>query len=121
MLELEPKSCLVCRKRKVKCDRTPGSCRKCDKFGAECAYTAAEPRTRSATSPASRSPGNGIDNGITKAGLARRRTPRSCVECQRTKAKCSGEILCGRCDRKGLPCLYRDAGATMHAPRHLAP
>lgn len=106
----------------VKCDRTPGSCRKCDKFGAECAYTAAEPRTRSATSPASRSPGNGIDNGITKAGLARRRTPRSCVECQRTKAKCSGEILCGRCDRKGLPCLYRDAGgdnARAPTPRSL--
>ncbi|UNI25032.1 hypothetical protein JDV02_010741 [Purpureocillium takamizusanense] len=149
---MEPKSCLVCRKRKVKCDRNPGSCRKCDKFGAQCAYAAAtaaeeEPnnsnnKTRSAasssssysssshysSSPASRRPGgSGGNQAITKAGLARRRTSRSCIECQRTKAKCSGEApCCGRCGTRGLPCRYRDAagsggggdnGAYHEAPR----
>ncbi|EXV01789.1 Zn(2)-Cys(6) zinc finger domain protein [Metarhizium robertsii] len=99
---MEPKSCVVCRKRKVKCDRTPGSCRKCIKFGTECIYAT----KGDAMKPAK---GHGHLEGtheITQAGLRRRRIRRSCVECQRSKAKCSGDPLCKRCNRKGLHCLY---------------
>ena len=60
-------------------------------------------------------------NGVTKAGLARRRIARSCVECQRAKAKCSGQSQCARCDRKAVACLYREPGENASPSPDAAP
>ena len=87
--------------RQVKCDRTPGQCYKCVKFGAECTYEVqrTKPRRTNALDPHTSS-------DTTQAGLRRRRSHRSCVDCRRSKVKCSGDPLCERCFQKGLRCVY---------------
>ncbi|KAJ9133316.1 Fungal transcriptional regulatory protein [Pleurostoma richardsiae] len=92
-------SCLVCRKRKIKCDRTSGACNNCRKFGAECAYST------DAGADVVRGPVTATDS-ITQAGLKRRRILYSCAECKRAKTKCSGGEACERCIKKALACFY---------------
>ncbi|KAJ5746439.1 transcriptional regulator family: Fungal Specific TF [Penicillium odoratum] len=49
-------------------------------------------------------------NARTQAGLQRKRTWRSCVQCKRAKAKCSGGTGCFRCTQKALECSYEIDG-----------
>ncbi|CRG92368.1 putative transcriptional regulatory protein C1327,01c [Talaromyces islandicus] len=101
----QPASCLICRRRKIKCDRTPGSCNKCRAFGEQCMY-ASEAATDVGAAASANSDGVCPSDSITQAGLKRRRVLRSCLECKRTKAKCSGGPVCSRCAKKGMNCLF---------------
>ncbi|CDM29382.1 transcriptional regulator family: Fungal Specific TF [Penicillium roqueforti] len=102
-------SCQTCRKRKVKCDRTPGRCQRCHRFGAECVYQSDSISSHAShvTHPA---------DARTQAGLQRKRAWRSCIQCKRAKAKCSGGTGCVRCTRKALECSYEMDGI----PRNLS-
>lgn len=101
----EPTKCsepqLIQQSLQIKCDRTPGSCKKCRALGEECLYPGATRAsvTRDAPSPS---------DSITQAGLKRRRILRSCVECRRTKSKCSGGPSCDRCSTKAVECCFYD-------------
>ncbi|KAH8697791.1 hypothetical protein BGW36DRAFT_427739 [Talaromyces proteolyticus] len=98
----QPSSCLICRRRKIKCDRTPGCCNKCRAFGEHCVYATEAAADVGAASDAGICP----SDSITQAGLKRRRVLRSCFECKRTKAKCSGGPVCTRCTKKGIECSF---------------
>ncbi|ATY59983.1 Fungal transcriptional regulatory [Cordyceps militaris] len=100
-------SCVVCRKRKIKCDRNPHSCRNCIHFGTSCVYTTV-PRSELKRSATTLSHHDESSRTFTQTGLVRRRVPRSCVACQKSKAKCSGEQSCARCGKKGLTCRYAE-------------
>ncbi|KAH7141352.1 hypothetical protein B0J13DRAFT_585736 [Dactylonectria estremocensis] len=43
---------------------------------------------------------------LTQAGTKRRRISHACATCRATKAKCSGEYPCRRCDSHGLECRF---------------
>ena len=43
---------------------------------------------------------------------------RSCIECKRAKAKCSGGLICGRCTKKKVACYYY--GSEPARPGHSA-
>jgi Fungal specific transcription factor domain len=129
MIEQAPSSsCLVCRRRKVctvvlrpqylaapqlnccpvqiKCDRTPGSCNKCRALGEQCLYSVDAASTAYGEVSSS--------DSITQAGLKRRRVQRSCVECRRTKSKCSGGSVCDRCRSKAIECCFYDTDHDAH-------
>lgn len=36
--DLEPLACVACRARKLKCDRSKGTCKRCHKVATECVY-----------------------------------------------------------------------------------
>ncbi|ERS97684.1 hypothetical protein HMPREF1624_05855 [Sporothrix schenckii ATCC 58251] len=112
---MESVSCIICRRRKIKCDRRPITCANCAKFGAPCSYREAPSASSTATSASE--PGLGAHHNhrggalsstatTTQAGLQRRRILRSCTACKRAKAKCSGGISCARCIRRGVACVY---------------
>ncbi|KAL3452682.1 hypothetical protein BJX65DRAFT_264727 [Aspergillus insuetus] len=94
-------SCLICRRRKIRCDRTPGTCHRCRKIGEQCIYSLGSapvcPRRETADPLAL----------TTQAGLKRRRATLSCEECKKAKVKCSGGAKCDRCKTKDNRCFYR--------------
>ncbi|KAK8119891.1 uncharacterized protein PG998_004517 [Apiospora kogelbergensis] len=102
-------ACRQCRLRKVKCDRnTSGNgCGPCQRLRLACAFPDIVG-------------GGGYDgssgtDGLTQAGLRRRRTTRACNSCKADKTKCSGAQPCARCQSYGRPCRYP------HAARSTAP
>lgn len=44
---------------------------------------------------------------LTEAGFRRRRVKNSCLQCRKSKTKCSGQRPCVRCSKKGLACHFR--------------
>ncbi|KAE8379716.1 hypothetical protein BDV26DRAFT_258713, partial [Aspergillus bertholletiae] len=112
----KPASCLICRRRKVKCDRSAGFCSNCRNLGEQCVY---------ATDVATDAGTNATDDGptssdsVTQAGLKRRRVLRSCLECKRTKSKCSGGSACTRCTKKGLHCSFYEEESSPREEPHI--
>ncbi|KAB8276293.1 hypothetical protein BDV30DRAFT_39310 [Aspergillus minisclerotigenes] len=96
-------SCLICRRRKIKCDRSEGFCNNCRNLGEQCVYS-----TEAGTDTNVTDEGPTSSDAVTQAGLKRRRVLRSCLECKRTKSKCSGGSACTRCTKKGLHCSFHE-------------
>ncbi|EPE07979.1 fungal transcriptional regulatory protein [Ophiostoma piceae UAMH 11346] len=119
---MESVSCIICRRRKIKCDRRPVTCANCAKFGTPCSYVDTNATSASGSGVGRRahvssSPASSAVSATattTQAGLQRRRILRSCTACKRAKAKCSGGASCTRCIRRSVECVYdggrRDAG-----------
>ncbi|CAK7199973.1 hypothetical protein SEUCBS139899_002661 [Sporothrix eucalyptigena] len=107
---MESISCVICRRRKIKCDRRPITCANCSKFGVPCTYDRSSSSATSASGPGlgTHRPGGTLSSTstTTQAGLLRRRILRSCMACKRAKAKCSGGESCTRCTRRSLACVY---------------
>ncbi|KAI6783981.1 uncharacterized protein J7T54_001857 [Emericellopsis cladophorae] len=70
--------CLVCRSRKVRCDKTLPECRNCERLGVKC------PRYNVDTQTISRSEINKSAEDIFKAAGVEKRRVGSCEECQHT-------------------------------------
>ncbi|KAH7152943.1 hypothetical protein EDB81DRAFT_945868 [Dactylonectria macrodidyma] len=91
-------ACKQCRARKVKCDRRPSGCMRCERLDFVCSYT-----TVNGVSPPEV---NTSSHELTQAGTKRRRISHACAACRATKAKCSGDYPCRRCDSHGLECRF---------------
>jgi hypothetical protein len=77
------KSCLNCRRRKVKCDKSVPDCHPCLNSGLSCSYRSGE-----------------VDH-------TKLRSTRACQSCRVQKRRCSGDLpKCSRCLQQGDPCLY---------------
>ncbi|KAH7000660.1 hypothetical protein EDB80DRAFT_724325 [Ilyonectria destructans] len=93
--------CLVCRSRKVRCDRTIPSCRKCHRLGVTC------PGYELDHGCISRSEMLKSTNDIFKAAGIEKRRVGSCHECRASKCRCTRtKPACQRCVAKCLKCVY---------------
>lgn len=91
--------CLTCRARRVKCDRSFGICGNCSRLQEVCRRGNGPVHTVELTAETL--------STLTKAGTARRRTIKSCLECRMQKRKCSGgQPACNRCAHKSIQCTY---------------
>ncbi|ORY84129.1 hypothetical protein BCR35DRAFT_303194 [Leucosporidium creatinivorum] len=82
--------CLVCRKRKVKCDERPGTCAACERIHAACEWD--EPWNAEKSSSEARK---------------RPRAKKACAQCRSVRMKCSTDRpRCARCQRKSFDCHY---------------
>jgi Fungal specific transcription factor domain/Fungal Zn(2)-Cys(6) binuclear cluster domain len=96
--------CLTCRARKIKCDTSFGVCGNCSRLHEVCRRGNGPARTVELTTETL--------STLTKAGTARRRTIRSCLECRTQKRKCSGnQPACNRCVYKNQLCTYDNIDA----------
>ncbi|KAH6889870.1 hypothetical protein B0T10DRAFT_42079 [Thelonectria olida] len=93
-------ACRQCRARKVKCDRRDSGCVRCERLSLSCSYAAAD----SLVIPDDQDSSQG--QGLTQAGTKRRRTVQACKSCRMTKAKCSGNYPCRRCESHGQECVF---------------
>ncbi|KAL6407962.1 hypothetical protein AUP68_09005 [Ilyonectria robusta] len=91
-------ACRQCRARKVKCDRRPDGCLRCERLDFVCSYASVD----------GISPRENDDSPqeLTQAGTKRRRASKACTSCRATKAKCSGNYPCQRCESHGQECLF---------------
>ncbi|KAH8812765.1 hypothetical protein F5884DRAFT_316685 [Xylogone sp. PMI_703] len=111
-------ACLVCRSRKVKCDKTVPSCHKCTRLGIQCPGYDAGVTKRSKDDVHS-----SVEVIYHNAGIKRRRLG-SCKECHNSKNKCSRDRpRCQRCVQKSLPCTYsrHDAQHQEDSRSHISP
>lgn len=89
----------------MKCDERPTACLNCDRIGVTCAGYSLVPLSRSIRTRLR--VGDEAGNGMTEAGIRRRRLHRSCKTCRLAKVKCSGETpLCARCRGRAEDCNY---------------
>ncbi|PKS12422.1 hypothetical protein jhhlp_000628 [Lomentospora prolificans] len=99
-------ACIICRARKVKCDKAPSGCTRCRSVGVQCPGYRAQSVDKASEE---------IDNIYRRAGLERRRAG-ACQECRAAKAKCSQtKPRCRRCEARDMPCTYP---SSMNAHRH---
>ena len=108
-LTVVPAGCLLCRRRKVKCDeRRENGCANCERLDLHCPGYG-----NTSTSP--QSAASGTPN-LTEAGTKRQRTIQSCERCRASKTRCSGERpSCARCYRKKFRCIYNDKATSKQA------
>ncbi|KAJ3526710.1 hypothetical protein NM208_g11057 [Fusarium decemcellulare] len=93
-------SCLVCRSRKVKCDRTTPSCLACRRLRISC------PGYES-RGPVSATNLDSSVEGIFRASGVQRRKVGSCESCYKAKIRCSkSRPSCHRCAQRGTACVY---------------
>ncbi|KAI8630234.1 hypothetical protein F5Y19DRAFT_484116 [Xylariaceae sp. FL1651] len=95
-------ACLVCRSRKVRCDRQVPSCRNCGRLGVQCPgyRPGAETATRDEILKSA-------ECVFRDAGIQKRRIG-ACDECRLSKGRCTKtRPSCRRCVEKGLSCVYR--------------
>ncbi|CAI4214192.1 unnamed protein product [Parascedosporium putredinis] len=87
-------ACIICRARKVKCDKAPSGCTRC------------------------RSASEEIDNIYRRAGLERRKAG-ACHECRAAKAKCSqNKPRCRRCEARDIACNYPASASSSGTGSH---
>ncbi|KAF9651446.1 hypothetical protein BDM02DRAFT_3267070 [Thelephora ganbajun] len=94
----ERKTCMPCRKRKVKCDGRPPRCGPCStaKRELDCVFPSI---------PESRDKRNALPKG------------KACLSCRGKKKKCDGfRPICSTCSRSrdGLPCIYDESNIPSH-------
>ncbi|KAH8901653.1 hypothetical protein GQ53DRAFT_708009 [Thozetella sp. PMI_491] len=98
-------ACLVCRSRKVKCDRTSPACRCCQKLGIRCP----------GYSRAGDLPEKAVKRIYSDSQVEKRRVG-SCRECRRMKLKCDqAHPQCRRCQERGLDCVYAPPPAASYS------
>ncbi|KAF5005041.1 hypothetical protein FDECE_8457 [Fusarium decemcellulare] len=94
------RGCLVCRSRKVKCDRTTPSCLACRRLRISC------PGYESRGPVSSTNLDSSVD-GIFRASGVQRRKVGSCESCYKAKIRCSkSRPACHRCAQRGNACVY---------------
>jgi hypothetical protein len=95
--------CLVCRSRKVRCDRSMPECHNCLRLGVTC------PRYEAGSQQIPRSEIQKSTEDIFKAAGVEKRRVGSCEECRTSKHRCTRtRPSCRRCIIKKLQCLYPD-------------
>ncbi|OTA81399.1 hypothetical protein M434DRAFT_211175 [Hypoxylon sp. CO27-5] len=94
-------ACILCRSRKVKCDKRPEGCLSCQHIGVRCpGYS------KSKVSSDQTGDHGTIDDIFRAAGIERRKNG-ACQECRHTKNKCDqARPQCQRCQVKSIPCIY---------------
>ncbi|KAL7933105.1 hypothetical protein V8C35DRAFT_304933 [Trichoderma chlorosporum] len=98
--------CVVCRSRKVRCDRTTPTCRNCDRLGVNCPGYSDAAAVLSQKDGSRQRMQDSVDTIYRASGVEKRRVG-SCDECRRTKSRCSRtRPICKRCTRKGFSCKY---------------
>ncbi|KAH7165273.1 hypothetical protein EDB81DRAFT_778906 [Dactylonectria macrodidyma] len=99
------RGCLVCRSRKVRCDRSLPACRNCSRLGVTC--PGYDERCESASREQILKSAQHI---FREAGVEKRRVG-SCEECRTTKSRCSRtRPSCTRCTSRRLSCVYQGQG-----------
>ncbi|KAI0829494.1 hypothetical protein F5Y06DRAFT_282716 [Hypoxylon sp. FL0890] len=97
-----PIECILCRSRKVKCDKHPSGCLSCEQLGVRClGYS------KSNVSSDQVSDDKAVDDVFKAAGIKRRKNG-ACQGCRHTKTKCNQDRpQCRRCPVKSIiPCIY---------------
>ncbi|KAI0019705.1 fungal-specific transcription factor domain-containing protein [Xylariomycetidae sp. FL0641] len=93
--------CLVCRSRKVRCDRTTPGCTNCSRLGVPCPGYATDHESISRSEIV-----KSADDIFRAAGVQKRRVG-ACNECRTSKNKCTkAKPACQRCLVRGLACVY---------------
>ncbi|KAI1410536.1 fungal-specific transcription factor domain-containing protein [Hypoxylon sp. FL1857] len=94
-------ACILCRSRKVKCDKSPSGCLSCQQLGVRC------PGYSKPNLSSDQTGDDGtVDNIFRAAGIERRKNG-ACQECRNTKNKCNqARPQCQRCQMKSIPCIY---------------
>ncbi|KAL7974367.1 hypothetical protein HDV63DRAFT_111362 [Trichoderma sp. SZMC 28014] len=96
-----PAACLVCRSRKVKCDKTIPECQNCVRLGVGC------PGFSPQSEFISRKEMQKSADDIFKAAGVEKRRVGSCEECRSSKHRCTKtRPSCRRCILRNLPCIY---------------
>ncbi|KAL7792436.1 hypothetical protein V8C37DRAFT_380295 [Trichoderma ceciliae] len=96
-----PIACLVCRSRKVKCDKTMPKCRNCLRLGVGC------PGFSPQSEFISRKEMQKSADDIFKAAGVEKRRVGSCEECRSSKHRCTKtRPSCRRCILRNLSCVY---------------
>ncbi|KAH6606903.1 hypothetical protein Trco_006056 [Trichoderma cornu-damae] len=96
-----PIACLVCRSRKVKCDKTIPECQNCLRLGVGCPGF-----SRQNGSISRKEMQKSADDIFKAAGVEKRRVG-SCEECRSSKHRCTKtRPACRRCILRNLPCVY---------------
>ncbi|KAJ5119475.1 hypothetical protein N7448_010144 [Penicillium atrosanguineum] len=91
--------CLLCKARKVRCDKAQGPCMQCSRMRLECPGLGDEEVT-------SQELHSIVDDAFQHAGR-RRRVVGACQECQVAKIRCSREKpRCQSCISRALGCVY---------------
>ncbi|KAL7920929.1 hypothetical protein ACQKWADRAFT_297116 [Trichoderma austrokoningii] len=94
-------ACLVCRSRKVRCDKTIPECRNCLRLGVGC------PGFSPQSEFISRKEMQKSADDIFKAAGVEKRRVGSCEECRSSKHRCTKtRPSCRRCILRNLPCIY---------------
>ncbi|KAL6867027.1 hypothetical protein J3F83DRAFT_103124 [Trichoderma novae-zelandiae] len=94
-------ACLVCRSRKVKCDKTLPGCRNCLRLGVGCPGFSPQSEFISRKEMQ-----KSADDIFRAAGVEKRRVG-SCEECRSSKHRCTKtRPSCRRCILRHLPCVY---------------
>ncbi|KAK1242293.1 hypothetical protein MKX07_000279 [Trichoderma sp. CBMAI-0711] len=94
-------ACLVCRSRKVKCDKTMPECRNCLRLGVGCPGFSPQSEFISRKEML-----KSADDIFRAAGVEKRRVG-SCEECRSSKHRCTKtRPSCRRCILRHLPCVY---------------
>ncbi|KAH7329468.1 hypothetical protein B0I35DRAFT_474073 [Stachybotrys elegans] len=94
-------ACLVCRSRKVRCDRTLPDCRNCIRLGVAC------PRYERGSELISRKDIQRSAEDIFKAAGVEKRRVGSCEACRASKHRCSRtRPSCRRCIVRNVTCVY---------------
>ncbi|OIW27650.1 hypothetical protein CONLIGDRAFT_441613 [Coniochaeta ligniaria NRRL 30616] len=95
-------ACIVCRSRKVRCDRIRPSCGNCIRLGVHCPGFDPEQRTISRGQML-----KSTEDIFRAAGKEKRRIG-ACEACRASKSNCTRtKPSCKRCSLRGLDCTYR--------------
>ncbi|KAL6874322.1 hypothetical protein HDV57DRAFT_504481 [Trichoderma longibrachiatum] len=97
--------CVVCRSRKVRCDRNSPTCHNCNRLGVKCPGYGDLPVLSQKDGSRQRVQ-DSVDTIYRASGVEKRKVG-SCDECRRTKSRCSrSRPICKRCMKKGFTCRY---------------
>ncbi|KAL7810209.1 hypothetical protein V8C44DRAFT_332577 [Trichoderma aethiopicum] len=97
--------CVVCRSRKVRCDRNSPTCHNCNRLGVKCPGYSDLPVLSQKDGSRQRVQ-DSVDTIYRTSGVEKRKVG-SCDECRRTKSRCSrSRPVCKRCMKKGFTCRY---------------
>ncbi|KAK4234452.1 hypothetical protein C8A03DRAFT_47227 [Achaetomium macrosporum] len=101
--------CLVCRSRKIRCDKSVPNCRKCSRLGVTC------PGYEPVHGSMSRTEMLRSTEEIFKAAGIDKRRIGSCHQCRSSKSRCTRtRPTCQRCRSKRLNCVY-ESSAVSHS------
>ncbi|KAI0145755.1 hypothetical protein F4776DRAFT_373660 [Hypoxylon sp. NC0597] len=94
-------ACVLCRSRKVRCDKRPSGCLSCQNLGVRC------PGYSKSNISSDQIGDHGTVDDIFRAAGIERRKNGACQECRHSKNKCDqARPQCQRCQAKSIPCIY---------------